>query len=180
MNILLVITAFSSFVIYAAAIMRMFSRDHGVALPMRLIQFCGSAFALVHLWGLWETPQHLGLRSIIALLVYLTGLAVFFAACNALNGYRLTLAFSPDAPQSLVHRGIYNRVRHPFYLSYTLTWLAGVIAATTIPVIMTSVIMIGFYVAAARMEEQKFLASPLADQYRAYRRRAGLFWPLIQ
>jgi protein-S-isoprenylcysteine O-methyltransferase Ste14 len=169
----------TSFVIYAIAIQRLFSREHGIDRRMRGLQLCGTIFAIVHLWYLSHIPGGVSLRSLIALIFYASGLSVFFAATRALRGYRLTLAFSPDSPHQLIETGIYSRVRHPFYLAYSLTWFAGAIAAPSIATISTALCMLTFYVVAARMEEQKFEASALATAYADYRTRTGLLWPCV-
>jgi protein-S-isoprenylcysteine O-methyltransferase Ste14 len=40
-------------------------------------------------------------------------------------------------------------------------------------------VMLGIYLRAARQEEEKFLRSPLADEYRRYRSSTGLLFPAI-
>ena len=74
--------------------------------------------------------------------------------------------------------GPYRYVRHPFYSSYILGWLAAVIA---VPCLATLVIFLGMttiYWQAASSEERRFLASPLATDYERYRMHTGLFLPL--
>jgi protein-S-isoprenylcysteine O-methyltransferase Ste14 len=70
-------------------------------------------------------------------------------------------------------------VRHPFYLAYTLNWLGAAVAARHWAAWLGLAAMLGFYGAAAAQEERKFLLGPLADNYTAYRRRAGTFLPKI-
>jgi protein-S-isoprenylcysteine O-methyltransferase Ste14 len=104
---------------------------------------------------------------------------VFLAAKRALRGHRLTLAFSSDTPRFLVENGIYSRVRHPFYLAYTLTWLGGVIAVPGAWTLSTTIVMLILYWAAALLEEKKFASSDYAESYAAYRSRSGMFWPTL-
>jgi protein-S-isoprenylcysteine O-methyltransferase Ste14 len=177
--VILVAAAVTSFVIYAIAIQRLFSREHGIDRRMRGLQLCGAVFAMIHLWYLSQISGEVIPRSLIGLIFYASGLSVFFAATRALRGYQLTLAFSPDSPRQLIETGIYSRVRHPFYLAYSLTWFAGAIAAPSIATIGTALCMLTFYVVAARLEERKFVASALATTYADYRSRTGLLWPGI-
>jgi protein-S-isoprenylcysteine O-methyltransferase Ste14 len=107
------------------------------------------------------------------------GLLVFWAAYRATQDHALSLAFSPDTPRSLVRSGIYARIRHPFYTAYGLTWLAGVVQAPFVSTVVSTGVMLTLYVIAARYEEAKFKVSGLADEYRAYRSEAGMFWPTI-
>ena len=175
MPALLVLVALTSFVIYAVAIQRMFLTSGGVDLRMRAIQTLGTVFAFLNLWCLWHVPAN-PIGQTIGLVLYAAGLASFFAAKRALSGYRLTLAFSADAPQRLIDAGIYSRVRHPFYMAYSLTWLAGAMAAPSVLTTGSALVMIILYVSAARLEEGKFAESELGAAYAAYRTRAGMLW----
>jgi len=177
MNTLLIAVALLSFVIYGIAIKRLFSSSHGVDRRMQVLKVCGALFALVHLWAIWEYQATVGYLSLMAFGTYLAGLGVFFAARQALAGFRLTLAFSPDTPERILDQGIYARVRHPFYLAYSLTWLGGVLAAPSVWTLSTTGIMFFVYWQAARQEEHKFLLSPLAETYKNYKSETGMFFP---
>jgi protein-S-isoprenylcysteine O-methyltransferase Ste14 len=111
--------------------------------------------------------------------LYLAAFAVWAWAIAASRRARLTLAFSRDLPEALLDHGPYRYVRHPFYTSYTLYWLAGILATLTWWVVLPSILAIGLYVLAARKEERKFAASGLADAYSAYRARTGMFFPSL-
>lgn len=166
-----------SFVIYAYAIQRVFSREHGVDRRMRRLQVCGTVAAVSHLVALWRSHAGFPAQSASALALYVAGLLVFWAAYRATQNHALSLAFSPDTPRSLVRSGIYARIRHPFYTAYGITWLAGVIQAPSVSTVVSTGVMLTMYVNAARYEEAKFGASALADEYRVYRSQAGMFWP---
>ena len=73
--------------------------------------------------------------------------------------------------------GPYRFVRHPFYCSYLLTWAAGVVASAQFWLLPTVAIMLIIYTRAAKLEEEKFTRSPLAETYKSYRTRTGLFLP---
>lgn len=169
MRWLLLVVAFGSFVIYAIAIQRLFSREHGVDRRMKALQAGGSVSALVHLLCLWKAPEMPMMRSLAAVLVYLAALGVFFAARKGMIGHQLTLAFSPDNPTILLNTG-----------TYTLTWTAG-FAAVPSPwtMVSTATMFIGYW-RAAKMEESKFMASPFAAAYVEYRKQAGMFLPYLR
>jgi protein-S-isoprenylcysteine O-methyltransferase Ste14 len=177
MNYFLVAIAVTSFPIYGYAIQGTFSRSYGVSIRMRLIQVGGMIFALIHVWALSNTASRLSIAALVAVAFYLGGIGAFFAAKRALQGFRLTLAFSPDLPEHLIQAGIYSRVRHPFYMAYSLTWIGGVVAARSILTASTACLMIASYLWAARHEERKFSLSALGPAYDAYRSRAGMIWP---
>jgi protein-S-isoprenylcysteine O-methyltransferase Ste14 len=165
-----------SFLLYGRAIRHTFSRDHGVNRRMRMLEGAGVLSALIHVAALAVTPLGGG-RGALALGLYLGALGVFGAAKRAVAGYCLTLAFSPDVPAKLLSTGIYGYVRHPFYLAYSLTWLAGCVGAPAVATAVTAALMIGSYVYAAKEEEAKFKQSPVAASYESYRSRAGFLWP---
>ena len=179
MNYFLVAIAVTSFLLYGYAIQRIFLRSYGMSIRMRFIQVGGMVFALIHVWALSNTARRLSIAALIAVAFYLGGIGVFLAAKRALQGFRLTLAFSPDVPQHLIQAGIYSRVRHPFYMAYSLTWIGGVVATTSILTASTACLMIASYLWAARYEERKFRLTTLGPAYDAYRSRAGMIWPKI-
>ncbi|HET8538999.1 MAG TPA: isoprenylcysteine carboxylmethyltransferase family protein [Anaeromyxobacter sp.] len=104
-------------------------------------------------------------------------LALFLAAVRASRGRGLGLAFAGRLPAQLHTGGPYRLVRHPFYASYVLAFVAGGVAAWTpwvLPALAAGALT---YWRAAREEEAAFLASGLAASYRAYARRVGMFVP---
>jgi protein-S-isoprenylcysteine O-methyltransferase Ste14 len=84
-----------------------------------------------------------------------------------------------DAPQRLVMHGPYAHVRHPFYSSFLLALLAGLLAA---PGALTAVALgwgaIALHATAVR-EERRLLASAFGAEYRQYRGRTGRFVPRL-
>jgi protein-S-isoprenylcysteine O-methyltransferase Ste14 len=66
--------------------------------------------------------------------------------------------------------GPYRFVRHPFYCSYLLTW-------AEFRLLPTVTIMLIIYTRAAKLEEEKFTRSSLAETYKSCRTRTGLFLP---
>jgi protein-S-isoprenylcysteine O-methyltransferase Ste14 len=177
LNWLLGSLALGMFVLFAWAIRTLFSHECGVDARMKVLQAAGSVSAGVHLISLFTSSPGRG-SALISGIIYLTGLAVFAAAVRAVSAARVTLAFSPDIPSRLIETGIYAYLRHPFYWSYTLTWIAGVVGAPNPWTALTAILMSAFYAAAARHEEQKFEASALSFAYKTYRRRTwGLYGP---
>jgi protein-S-isoprenylcysteine O-methyltransferase Ste14 len=168
-----------SFAVYAHAMRQLFSRNHGIDGRMRVLEMAGTISAVIQLTAL-ATGSPAGLQATNALLLYTVGLFVFFWAKRSIGDQRLTLAFSPDTPVVLVTRGIYHYIRHPFYLAYTFTWLAGLVAAPSAWTGGSAALMLAIYIYAASVEEAKFDRSALSAQYEAYRSTAGLLWPRIR
>ncbi len=111
----------------------------------------------------------------LAVLGAATGLFLWAAWTN--RARKLALAFAAGAPEHVQTGGPYRLVRHPFYASYLLAFLGGGLAAGSpwlVPAIGAGVLT---YWRAARSEEKAFAESALADAYRGYARRVGMFLP---
>lgn len=128
------------------------------------------------LWMTWAMVQPLWVQ-IIGVVVEILSVTVFFGAIRASRAHRLRFCFDPTLPASLVDTGPYRFVRHPFYVSYLLFWLGWTIAVWSAWGLVTVLVLLGLYILAARREESYFAASPLAEQYAAYKKRTGFFIP---
>lgn len=114
-----------------------------------------------------------------AFALFVVSLATFWSAAAAIRERPLTIVFSDDVPEHLVERGPYRFVRNPFYASYLLCYLAGAVGTRSWALAAAFVVLLAAFTTAARHEERKFLASPLAAEYRRYLRRAGRFTPRL-
>ena len=90
-----------------------------------------------------------------------------------------TAAFSPDAPVELLQGGAFGFVRNPFYVAYMLGFAMPAVASRSWWGIVAAAWMAGIYLRAVLAEERKFLAGPLAEDYRNYCIRTGRFLPRI-
>lgn len=129
-----------------------------------------------YLYLQWSVEQPLAAQ-LVGLLLQAGSLALFWAAIFASREAQLLLAFDKKKPHGLVSFGPYRHVRHPFYLSYLIFWGGWAVGSWHPMGIVPLAIILGIYVTAARGEERKFEDSPLAEDYRAYRERAGFLWP---
>lgn len=83
---------------------------------------------------------------------------------------KLTLAFDETLPDRIVTTGIYRIVKHPFYVSYTLFWLALIVATQSIVTVIITGVLVSIYVVAARREEAFLMGSEAGPEYAAYRK----------
>lgn len=134
------------------------------------------AVAVADLWALWWGPQWPP-AMLAGLALQFASLWLFWQAIAASRAARLRLAFDPTLPSGVVRHGPYRVVRHPFYASYMLFWIAWSIATWSVWSLPPLLVMLAIYVLAARGEEGRFARSPFADEYAAYRQRVGMFWP---
>jgi protein-S-isoprenylcysteine O-methyltransferase Ste14 len=154
-----------------------FVQPAGYTTGMKVITTLGAAFAVLHFTAI-VSAHHVPVEwSVAAFVAYLGSLALYWWTVAVNRAQPLSAAFSPDVPRHLVQRGPYRLIRHPFYTSYLLMWLAGVPASGEWWLLATVAIMTGVYVRAALSEERKFSNSPFAGAYDEYRRRTGLLVP---
>jgi protein-S-isoprenylcysteine O-methyltransferase Ste14 len=167
------LAAFSSF---GWGVIRFFTRPSGLTWRAGVVAVLGLLLAGWDLQAIWRSqagPWMIG----AAIVAHVVSMVIFWSAVRACGVQRLSAIFDTDTPVHLVRRGPYRLVRHPFYISYTIFWLAGWLGSGSLVALVGAVAMAGWYLLAIREEERKFAASPLAGEYAEYRRRAGLMWP---
>lgn len=116
-------------------------------------------------------------RALAAIAALAAASALFLWAAWTNRARKLALAFSDATPEHVQTSGPYRFVRHPFYASYLLAFAGGALAAGTpwlLPAVAAGAVT---YWRAARGEEEAFRRTPLADAYRLYAARVGMFVP---
>ncbi|NIX76621.1 methyltransferase family protein [Microvirga terricola] len=116
---------------------------------------------------------------LLGLGLYAVALGLLWWAIVETKDARLPMAFSGDTPAQLLSRGPYSLVRHPFYSSCLLYWLAGAVATGSLLLFAFFVGMTCLYLRAALLEEATFARSFFAHEYRAYAARTGMFVPWL-
>jgi protein-S-isoprenylcysteine O-methyltransferase Ste14 len=114
----------------------------------------------------------------LALVAATSSTAVFAWALRSVRPRQLSAAFSGDEPTELLRHGAFRYVRNPFYLAYLLAHAVPLLASRSLWGLVLAW-MSGLYVRATQVEERKFLASPLADEYRRYFQSTGRFVPRV-
>jgi len=103
--------------------------------------------------------------------MYVSAQALFWWGVATIRSQPLPLAFSKVLPQQVVTTGPYRILRHPFYVAYAATWLAGAIAINGIVPVGCCIYMVAQYIGAARAEHRMLLQGTLATSYADYLRR---------
>ncbi|HEY7460771.1 MAG TPA: isoprenylcysteine carboxylmethyltransferase family protein [Gemmatimonadota bacterium] len=93
-------------------------------------------------------------------------------------GRNLTDTVVTRREHTLVTRGPYRWVRHPFYVSVALCVLANALVAANWFIFASGVSVLALLVVRTRREEDK-LAARFGDSYRTYAERTGRFFPRI-
>jgi protein-S-isoprenylcysteine O-methyltransferase Ste14 len=132
--------------------------------------------AIVHLWSAGAPSAGF---SIAAAVLLLASFSLFHVTRRSSPPRCLPVAFEDAAPERLVVEGPHKYVRHPFYVSYMLYWVAAFLSAPSLLVGLGSSSMILIYAVLAGREERELLDSPLGAAYEQYRRRTGRFLPRL-
>jgi protein-S-isoprenylcysteine O-methyltransferase Ste14 len=149
-----------------------------MTLGMKITNVAGTGSALLHFWAIFSARDLSGPLCKIGAATYVFGFGLFWWTVGANRLSPLPACFSPNRHHCLNKRGPYRFVRHPFYCSYLLAWLAGPLATWNLWLLPTLFVLIALYVTAALREESDFAGNPLlARQYREYCNETARFVP---
>jgi len=154
-----------------------FVKSGRMSAGLRITALAGVIFAVLHLAVILRTPVLYPPAAAAGLVLYCLALGMFWWTIKAHRVKPLAACFSTNETLHLVCSGPYRLVRHPFYCSYLLAWLAGAIGTLNIYLGLTFVAMFALYLTAALNEEKKFATSPLARDYASYCGATGRFFP---
>jgi protein-S-isoprenylcysteine O-methyltransferase Ste14 len=153
----------------------------------------GAPFGLAAngVWLAWAgiSPQLLPHGDIITTVLDVVGMLVTVGAialiAATLATHRVPLALwhqdgEQNTPMHIVTYGPYGWVRHPFYVSFILLLIGGALIARDVVTLAALPLGLLSLDWTARREEQKLLASSLANEYGAYRERTGRFVPRLE
>lgn len=144
------------------------------ALALAILSTAVYVSALVQLWRAGAPSLALSVAAAVLLAASFT---LFHMTRRGSPPRSLPVAFETAAPQRLVAEGPHRFVRHPFYVSYMLYWVAAALSAPHAVTLAGVAAIIVTYVVTATREEQKLLSSPLGAEYREYQLRTGMFIP---
>jgi protein-S-isoprenylcysteine O-methyltransferase Ste14 len=125
-------------------------------------------------WSSMRLPEWL--RWIGVALGVLGGLLLMWAVGNL--GKNLTDTVVTRREHTLVMRGPYRWVRHPFYDAVALVVVANALVAANWFLLVGGILAVTLLVIRTRREEDRLLAR-FGDRYRAYIARTGRFLPKI-
>jgi protein-S-isoprenylcysteine O-methyltransferase Ste14 len=106
--------------------------------------------------------------------------ALFIWAILHSRGAKLTLAMDEQMQSGrIIRTGPWRYMRHPFYASYLIFWLACALAAQHVISLIVFVTLSGIYTYSARREERALSSGPLRKDYIEYRDSVGFFYPRL-
>jgi protein-S-isoprenylcysteine O-methyltransferase Ste14 len=89
------------------------------------------------------------------------------------------IALSGEVPAAICEVGPYRYVRHPFYESYMLAFLAVAVGFPSLIVSGVCLLNFGLFVYMAFDDERVLMASAMATDYERYKMRVGMFLPRL-
>jgi len=112
------------------------------------------------------------------------------AVCSALSvalliwtlpalGRNLTDTVVTRREHTLVTRGPYRWIRHPFYVSMALLTIGSALVAANWFIFLSGVVVFSLLAIRSRVEEEQ-LAARFGDAYRDYRKHTGRFLPKLR
>lgn len=165
---------------FAWAITRHFTRPTSPSWRMKAVAILGTLFGLLQVVAIVWTPATSPVGCLASVMLFGSALALFWWTVLTTRRHRFFLAFTPSRPTGVVAEGPYQWVRHPFYVSYMLYWIAGVWSTDVWWLVVSVLIMGGLYWRAAVHEETEFQQGDQAQAYRAYIGRTGRFFPRLR
>lgn len=146
---------------------------------IRALQDVGVGLAVVHFGGMLLLGSASPRWAAAGIGMYVAATLLFLSALESARRVQLprTLVDEP-MPKALITTGPFALVRHPFYVAYSLAWLAAPVATHGPLITLSGLLAVATYVVAARREE-RLLEAHFGDLYRAYRAKAGLIVPSL-
>lgn len=154
-----------------------FRIDGATPRGVRLIEVAAASSIAVGLGLVATRGDASGWQDLAAALLAGASAALFGWGLHTIPRLQFTAAFSDDPPTTLVTRGPYRYIRHPFYVAYVMAHALPLVATGSPWAWPGLLAMAAIYASAARQEERKFLASPMAAAWREHQRRTGWFLP---
>lgn len=175
----LLAVAAATAVIIAVALQDFFLDSRTNNPKIHALQDVGVAFAVIHFFGLLLLGSRSPVWAGAAITMYVLATLLFLGALESARRMHLPRTFVDDLmPTKLITTGPFAVVRHPFYIAYSLAWLAAPVATHGPLIAVCGVLAVAVYIVAAPREERQ-LEAHFGDAYRAYRRRTGMVVPSV-
>jgi len=175
----LLAVALATAIIIAVAMQDFFVESRTNSPRLRAMQDVGVVFAVTHFGAILLRGSVSPNWAIAGIAMYVAATLLFLSALEAARRVPMPRTFVDDPlPKALVTSGPFAVIRHPFYLAYSLAWLAAPVATHGPLVTLLALLVIGGYVVAARREERQ-LADRFGQAYRTYRLGTGMLLPSV-
>jgi protein-S-isoprenylcysteine O-methyltransferase Ste14 len=115
---------------------------------------------------------------LLAAICFSISTLIFISAVLTTIKSPLHFLMSQNSSSKIITSGAYKYIRHPFYSSYILAWLGGIIASAHIGALLP-LVLVPIYIFSALSEEKAFKTGHLSSQYIEYSKKTGMFFPNI-
>ena len=164
----------------AWALRHHFRNDDGIPRGLRLLSVVTLAGYALFVFRSLRAPDPVPpARLLLEACCFLASVLLFVWAVRTTRHRGLRLIHSAGGADELYLDGPYRFIRHPIYAAYVLFWIGTAIGAGPLQWLVAAG-LVAWYRTAARAEERRFAAGPLAPDYDRYRRRAGMFVPRLR
>ena len=145
---------------------------------IRALQDLGVGLAVIHFGVLLVRGSAGPGWAIAGIALYAAAATLFLSSVEAARRVPLARTLVEGLPKSLITTGPFAVIRHPFYLSFSLAWLAAPVASHGPVIMLLSIGAIAVYVIAARREERE-LEDQFGEAYRNYKLGTGYVLPSV-
>jgi protein-S-isoprenylcysteine O-methyltransferase Ste14 len=175
----LLAVALATAIIIAVAVQDFFVDARTNSPRVRAMQDVGVAFAVSHFGAIVLRGSAGPNWAIAGIAMYVAATLLFLSALEAARRVPLPRTLVDDPmPKALITNGPFALIRHPFYLAYSLAWLAAPVATHGPLIAVFAFIAITAYVVAARREE-RLLEDRFGEAYRTYKLGTGRLLPPV-
>ena len=174
-KLLVLLPALACFLAFSWGTLGHFRPVGPIPLGMRLIGVVSVVTITAFGWSILTSP--LPDTWPAAPILSIASLALFAWAARTTRGAGFALAFAEASPSKLLLCGPFHYMRHPFYTSYLLFWLATYISTNFILCSLGFSTLLICYFIAARKEERCILRGRLAAEYASYMLETGVCFP---
>ena len=175
----LLAVALATAIIIAVAIQDFFVEARTSNPRVRGLQDVSLVFAVSHFGALMLRGSAGPDWAIAGIAMYVAATLLFLSALEAARRVPLPRTFVDDPmPKALVTGGPFALIRHPFYLAYSIAWLAAPVATHGPLVTVFALAAIATYAFAARREERQ-LEDRFGEAYRTYKLGTGMLLPSL-
>ena len=175
----LLAVALATAVIIAVSIHDFFVDARTNSPRVRAMQDVGVAFAVSQFGALVLRGSAGPNWAIAGIAMYVVATLLFLSALEAARRVPLPRTLVDDPmPKGIISSGPFALIRHPFYVAYSLAWLAAPVATHGPLITVFALIAIAVYVVAARREERQ-LEARFGEAYRTYKLGTGRLLPSV-
>lgn len=170
----------ATLIVFAVALQNFFVQPPTLTRKQRLFQDFSVLLGVIHGLALIMLDSAGIVWCGIGIAMYAVALALFLAAIEAARRVPMTRTFvyTPRC-DTILTKGPYRLVRHPIYLSYSLTWFAAPVATHSLILGATAIFMTACYIISAREEERMMRVGPRAAEYEGVVARTWRMIPFI-